>query len=223
MFKKVLVNEDQQIMNFGIQKVLDKLNVSLIESTQHCGEAFDKIRNAYLADDGFNVLITDLLFNNSSPHDAIKNGMDLVRSIRARHIPLQIIVLSIERNPLRIKKLIQNYKVNAYIIKGTEDEEECEKALQHLTQNQTEPYLSPGTQKILKNENVLSLTQFDLTVIKLLTLGYKQKEIPEYLKVHHFKKSSLRSVEQRLEVLRTTFAVSTNYQLISTLKDMDLI
>ncbi len=223
MIQKAILNEDHQIMNVGIQKTLNELGVKKIENSFDCLSAYNKIKTALRENTPFQLLITDLHFGKRSEKIGLRNGFDLIQTLREEKIPIFIISLSIERNPLKIKNLLDKWQVEGYILKGKNDRNELRKAIESLDFQEKLPYLSSDARLILKNKNVLTLTEFDIQVLKLLVQGYKQSEIPAYLKEHDFNKTSLRSVESRLEKLRQTFAVNTNNQLIATLKDLQLL
>ncbi len=223
MIQKAILNEDHQIMNVGIQKTLNELGVKKIENSFDCLSAYNKIKTALRENTPFQLLITDLHFGKRSGKIGLRNGFDLIQTLREEKIPIFIISLSIERNPLKIKNLLDKWQIEGYLLKGKNDRNELRNAIESLNSQENLPYLSSEARKVLKNKNVFSLTDFDIQILKLLIQGYKQSEIPTYLKEHDFNTTSLRSVENRLEKLRQTFAVNTNNQLIATLKDLRLL
>ena len=63
MFKKVLIAEDMDFINSGIQSQLTSLGIEQIEYVQYCDEALLKLKSAKLNNSPFDLLISDLSFD----------------------------------------------------------------------------------------------------------------------------------------------------------------
>ena len=84
-------------------------------------------------------------------------------------------------------------------------------------------YLSADLRKAVKEKNSYEFTEFDVTIISLLTNGTPQKDIPNYLRENNIKPAGLSSVEKRLSLMKETLGFSKNEQLIAFCKDLGII
>ncbi|RZK34376.1 MAG: response regulator, partial [Pedobacter sp.] len=75
----------------------------------------------------------------------------------------------------------------------------------------------------LKQKNVFEFTDYDVTIITLLSQGTLQKDIPVYLQQHSIKPTGLSSVEKRLAAIRDSLDFSKNEQLVAYCKDFGII
>ena len=101
------------------------------------------------------------------------------------------------------------------------DLKELKEAISHL--NNGETYNSPSIEKILKQNNVLTLNDFEINIVKFLANGLTQDQIEQKLKSQNIKPSSKSAIEKRLKELREEFSANTNPHLISIMKDLQLI
>jgi len=84
-------------------------------------------------------------------------------------------------------------------------------------------YLSPDLKHAIKEKNSHEFTNFDTTLISLLSQGVLQKDIPYYLQQNNIKPSGLSSVEKRLNLIKEVLGFSKNEQLIAYCKDIGII
>lgn len=71
--------------------------------------------------------------------------------------------------------------------------------------------------------NAYEFSSFDIHIIKLLSDGILQKNIPEHLQKMNIKPHSLSSVEKRLSNLKESLDFSNNEQLVVFCKDLGII
>ena len=96
MFQKVLIAEDMDFINSGIKAELRKLNIKQIDYIQYCDEALLKLKKAYLDGCPYDLLISDLSFEEDGKLQQLKGGEDLVQAVRKAFPTLKIVVFSIE-------------------------------------------------------------------------------------------------------------------------------
>jgi transcriptional regulator len=76
---------------------------------------------------------------------------------------------------------------------------------------------------MIKNANAYEFTEFDIQIIRLLSRGYQQNEIPDYLRQNNIKPSSLSSIEKRLNQIREDLGYSKNEQLVLFCKEAGIL
>ncbi|KAA5821840.1 response regulator transcription factor [Algibacter amylolyticus] len=221
MFKKVLVSEDMDDINKGIYNTLKELGVQQIVQVQYCDDAYLKIKKAILDNEPYELLITDLSFKSDHRAQRFTSGDMLLKSIKQEYPDLKAIVYSVEDRLQRVRTLIQDYKVNAYVCKSRRGLVELTKAIQAILIHKT--YLSPEVNNALKPKNNLEIEDFDIKLLKQLSLGLSQEEISNYFKERHISPSSLSSIEKRLNKLRIQFKANNAIHLVSIVKDLGLI
>jgi len=222
MFNKVLIAEDQQTISKGLQSTLETLNIGKIETTHYCDNALLKIKAALKQETPFNLLLTDLSFKEDYHARNISSGEELIAQVKKEQPNLKIIVFSIENRIGKIKRLIDEYAIDAYISKGRREVEDIAKAVELVFKG--EKYYSDSIVKLLrKSGNIAQVSATDTLILKLLASGLKQKEIPEYFKNNNIPSGSKRSIEYRLQELKIIFEADTLPQLIGIAKDIGLI
>ena len=127
MFKKVIIAEDLDAMNLGIQQVLKDLNIVDFQHSKFCDEAFLKIRASINQNQPYDLLISDLSFKTDHRKTDIATGDELIQKVRALHPDIKIIAYSVEDKGYRIKSLFQNAGVDAFVLKGLNSIEELKK------------------------------------------------------------------------------------------------
>lgn len=75
----------------------------------------------------------------------------------------------------------------------------------------------------LKQKNAYEFTDFDITIILLLSQGKLQKDIPAYLQENNIKPSGLSSIEKRLNIMKEELSFDKNEQLVAYCKDFGII
>ena len=74
MFQKVLIAEDIDIINSGLLSTLKEVNIHNVTHVSYCDEALLKLRKAFLDDDPFELLISDLSFIEDHHQQEIKEN-----------------------------------------------------------------------------------------------------------------------------------------------------
>lgn len=222
MFKKILIVEDQESIEKGLQVILKEKTKAEIQTSNYCDDALLKIKASLVNNATFDLLITDLSFQEDYLDNHIKTGERLISQVKKLQPNLKIIVFSIESSIGKINKLINEYSVNAFVSKGREEITEVINAIKAVSQN--ENYYSESVKKMLRSyDNISDVTKTDTLVLKLLANGLKQNKLPEYLKKHNIPSSSKRAIEYRIDRLKTILNAETIPHLISVAKDIGLI
>lgn len=221
MFKKILIAEDHESANLSIQKTMSDFQIAQVEYAFYCDDAFGKVQKAIRLGIPYELLITDLSFEDDALPQKLKSGMDLVKVVKEIQPDIKVIVFSAEKKEAVISQLFNEEGINAYVHKGRSDVKDLKKAIEHTYRN--EKYISADNHQTLKKMNAFEFSNFDIHVVKLLSEGIMQKNIPEYLKEMHIKPNSLSSVEKRLNVLKDSLSFSNNEQLVAFCKDLGII
>lgn len=221
MIDKVIIAEDHESANLSIEKTMDELHIRHSDHSFYCDDAFNKIQMAKQKGDPYDLLITDLLFEADGTIQKIGNGFELIRSVRAIQPDIMVLVFSGEDRPAIIDKLFTQYEVDAYVRKARHDVKELKAAFDALSKGQQ--YYPRPLAQLIKHTNTYAFTEFDITIIRLLSQGYQQNEIPDYLRLHNIKPSSLSTIEKRLNQVREELGFTKNEQLVLFCKEAGVL
>jgi DNA-binding NarL/FixJ family response regulator len=221
MIKRVLIAEDHESANISVQKTLEGLDIVNIDYVYYCDDALDKIRKTNRTDRSYDLLITDLYFEEDHRVQKVTGGMALIHAVKQEQPDLKIIVFSAENKAAVIEMLIDQYGIDGYVRKARNDAKELKQAIEQVSRNQQ--YFPRHVMQMLKQKNAYEFSEFDITIISLLASGVRQKDIPSYLQQHQIKPSGLSSVEKRLNQMKEVLEFSQNEQLIAFCKDMGII
>ncbi|MCX2472712.1 response regulator [Pedobacter sp. MC2016-05] len=221
MFKRVLIAEDHESTSISVRKTLEDLGIPKTEYTYYCDDAFMHIQKSLGDDQPFDLLITDLSFEEDHRKQKLSGGLALIEAIKQIQPLVKILVFSAETNPAIIDNLFKNLCINGYVRKARHDAKDLKKALENIAQYKT--YLSEDLRHSLKQKNTFEFTEYDVTIISLLSQGTPQKDIPTYLLHHKIKPASLSSLEKRLGTIKDSLEFSKNEQLVAYCKDLGII
>lgn len=221
MIDKVIIAEDQESANLSVRRNMADFNIQHIDHVFYCDDALNKIQVAKEKGVPYDLLITDLYFEADGNAQKIAGGFDLVRSVRALQPEVKILVFSAENRPATIDMLFKTYEIDAYVRKARHDVKELKLALDALSRDQR--YYPQSLVQLVKQANAYEFSEFDINIIRLLSQGYQQKEIPAYLKQRDIKPSSLSMIEKRLNQIRAELGFTKNEQLVLFCKDAGLL
>ena len=221
MIDKVIIAEDHESSNLSVQKIMEEWQIRKSDYVYYCDDALNKIKLAMQKGEPYDLLITDLLFDADGTVQQIGNGFDLIRSVRAIQPDIMILVFSGEDRPAIIDKLFTQYEVDAYVRKARHDIQELKSAFNALSKG--DRYYPRALAQLIKQSNAYEFTEFDITIIRLLSQGYHQKKISEYLRIQEVKPSSLSSIEKRLNQIREELGFSKNEQLVLFCKEAGIL
>lgn len=221
MIRKVLIAEDHESANISLQKTLEELGITQIDYTYYCDDALFRIRKAVNDGDSYDLLITDLYFEEDHRQQNIADGTALIEAARRVQPDLRVLVFSAESKENIREALYQEQKIDGYVRKARHDTRDLKKAIDAIAANQIYYPRLPG--KNPSANTAYNFTAYDITLISLLAKGYKQKEIPGYLKQQQIRPAGISSIEKRLNFLREKFNFSTNGQLVVFCRDYGII
>ena len=221
MIRKVLIAEDHESANISVQKTLEDLGVKEIDYVYYCDDALLRIEHGLKTERSYDLLITDLYFEQDYRAQRISGGIALVTAARQAQPELKVLVFSAENKPAVIDSLFRNQNIDGYVRKARNDARELKSAIEKISRN--EQHYPKQVAEMLRHQNSHNFTDFDVTIISLLAQGTPQKNIPDYLRRHNIKPAGLSSVEKRLSQIKTVFEFSKNEQLVAFCKDMGII
>jgi DNA-binding NarL/FixJ family response regulator len=221
MFKKVLVAEDMDDISKGVLSTLTDLGIAQLQHVQYCDDAYLKVKRAELDGTPFELLITDLSFNADHRTQKHASGAELSAALKEEFPKLRIIVYSVEDRMQKVRSLMQDVGVNAYVCKGRHGLSDLSKAVEQVYHNQ--PYLSDHVAGALKANQQLEIDDFDILLMEKLSMGLSQEEVSVEFINQHITPSSLSSIEKRLNKLKIYFRANNVIHLVSKVKDLGLI
>jgi DNA-binding NarL/FixJ family response regulator len=221
MFQKVLIVDDHAVTNDGVSVTLSALGITNIHKALYCDDAYLKVKRAEFDKAPFDLIITDLSFSKDHRERIITSGEALVKKLRLENSDLAIIVYSQEDHFQMVRKLIQHCGASSYVCKGRESDRELEKAIQAVYKR--ELFLSRQVARALQQKSDNEITDYDIKLVRQLSLGLSQDEISEYFKKNNITPSSKSSVEKRLSHLKDEFKAKSPAQLVSIFKDQRFI
>ncbi|TDX00380.1 response regulator [Dinghuibacter silviterrae] len=221
MITKVLIAEDHESANISVQKTLEELNITQIDYTYYCDDAVQKIQIAHQKNEPYDLLISDLYFEEDERIQRISEGTDLIVAARQVQPDLKVLVFSAEDKPAVIESLFNNQDIDGYVRKARNDAKELKMAIEFIANNQR--YLPRHLVKQFKQKNTHEFTEFDIIIISLMARGIRQKDIPAHLKEKQIQPSGLSSIEKRLNRIKEALDFSNNEQLVAYCKDMGIV
>jgi two-component system capsular synthesis response regulator RcsB len=221
MIKKILIAEDHESANFSIRKTILDLGFPEPTYAYYCDDALLQAKKAIAQQEPFDLLITDLSFEEDHREQEITCGKELIKAIRALQANIKVIVFSSEGKIALIEQLFKDLNIDAYVRKARRDVEELKNAFVAIQQNKK--YVSETLRSSIQQQNTYTFNDYDIKLISLLAKGVLQKDIPQHLEQEQIKPSGLSSVEKRLNLMRETLDFTKNEQLIAFCKDMGVI
>lgn len=221
MFKKVLIAEDHEHTNISVRKTLEDLGVPQRDYRYYCDDAFELVNAGIRLDIPFDLLITDLSFDEDTNIQQINSGKELIKAVRTVQPGLKIIVFSLENNINLVDELFDDLHIDAFVRKARYDAEDLRRAIHAVYHNKK--YRSADLMHKKGIENSYDFKTVDIEIITLLCNGVPQKNIPSHLLQKNIKPAGLSSVEKRLNSIKTSLNILSNEQLIAYCKDHKII
>lgn len=221
MIDKVIIAEDHETANLSVQKTVTELGIKQVDYVFYCDDAFRKIELAKQQGIPYELLITDLYFEADGTAQIIGSGTELISKVRAAYPEVFILVFSAEQRAATLQKLFNTYNIDGYVRKARNDAKELKAAVETISKGQQ--YYPRAIAQLVKQANTFPFTEFDVCVIRLLSQGYQQNEIPDYLRTKNIKPSSLSSIEKRLNTIREELEFSKNEQLVLYCKEAGIL
>ena len=214
---RILIADDHQLVLEGFLNSLKEVGDFDVVTTTNCDAAFDLIKT-HINSNPFQLLFTDLSFDNITEESDLGGGEELIKAIRNNEFDIKIGVITAHTETNRIYNVISNLNPNSYLLKSKSSATEIGFAVQKMLANEYY-YTHEIHQKILRR-NVVQI-QMDDVAIQIL------KELPNHSKISNLegviKKNNgtaikLRSIETKLANLRTDLNANNNTDLILKVK-----
>ncbi|PQJ80181.1 response regulator transcription factor [Polaribacter porphyrae] len=219
---RILVVDDHQLVIQGILCSLKEVGDFDIVTANDCDKAFQLIKNS-LKTNPFQLLFTDLSFDNTTEDSLIDGGEELIKAIKNNEFNLKIAVITGHTETNRVYNVISNLNPNAYLLKSKCDATEIGFAVKKMLANEFY-YTHEIHQKIMRR-NIIQI-QMDDVAIQIL------KELPNHAKISNLvgviKKTDgtllkLRSIEAKLSNLRADLNANNNTDLVLKAKELGII
>jgi two-component system capsular synthesis response regulator RcsB len=221
MIKKIIIAEDYESTNLSLQKTIEELGIDNPDHVYYCDDALRRIHKCKQDNDSYDLLITDLYFDDDQQIQDLKGGIELIAAARRIQPDLKVLVFSAEGKPAIIESLFNTHGIDGYVRKARNDTKELKLAINNIANNQS--YYPRHLIQLVKKKNTHEFTEYDIAIISLLASGMRQKDIPAYLQDHQIRPWGLSSVEKRLSLMREVLEMSKNEQLVAYCKDMGII
>ncbi len=213
MIHKVLIAEDFESANISVQKTLGEIGVPDPDYVYYCDDALVKIQIAVNQEASYDLLITDLYFDQDYREQKIQGGEALIVAARKIQPDLKILVFSATGKPSLINTLFDELNIDGYVSKGRNDAKELKKAIESITRNQR--HVPAELVRQAKQKNAYEFAEIDIAIITQLTEGKRQQEIADYLSQNNIQPAGKSSIEKRLKLMKEAFDFTTNEQLIA--------
>ena len=221
MFKRVLIAEDHESSNISIRKALEEFGCLVNDYVYYCDDALSRITQAIKAGNEYDLLITDLSFDEDEIPQKITSGTQLIKAVKLFQPYIKVLVFSAESKGAIIDNLFKELNINAFVRKARRDVSELKLAFEAINSQKT--YLSAALRPSIQHSNAYEFKEFDIILISLLSKGILQKDIPNHLQINKIKPSGLSSVEKRLNYIKEVLNFNNNEQLIAFCKDIGVI
>jgi two-component system capsular synthesis response regulator RcsB len=222
MSTKVIIAEDFDSINFGIEQALKDLNIVDFNHSKYCDEALLKIRAATKEGLPYDLLISDLSFKADHRNVKIASGDELIQHVRQLQPNIKIIVYSVEDKSYRIKALFDNSKIDGFVLKGRNSIEELKKAI-NIIMTSDQQFISPEIASALHKKNNYEIDDLDILILKQLSVGTPQDSITDVFKGLNIKPNSKSTIEKKIAKLKDFFKANNTIHLVSISKDMGII
>lgn len=219
---RILVVDDHQLMVEGIVMALSQFPNYKVTPFNVCDEAFYELVEA-LDTKPYDVLFTDLSFENVTEESEIDGGESLIRKVKDEGIPIKIGVITGHTETNRVFNVIRNLDPDAYILKNQCTAEELNFAIRKMMMGDRF-FTHEIHNKILKR-NVVQI-QMDEVAIQILKQLPKQSKIINLegmIKKSDGKNMKIRAIENKLANLRIDLGAKNNTDLVLKAKELGII
>mgnify|MGYP000197243625 CR=1 FL=1 len=133
--KRILIVDDHQLVILRILYSLTKIGNFDVVTTNTCDAALDLILK-HKNDRPFEIVFTDLSFDNNTKETKLNGGEALIKAIRTNGIEIKVVVITGRTEIYRGYNVISSLKPNAYLLKSYCDAEEIGVAIQKILENE---------------------------------------------------------------------------------------
>ncbi len=112
-----------------MQRTLEDLNITNADYVYYCDDAVAKIQKSIRETNLYDLLITDLSFEEDHHEQKIKDGKTLIKAAKELQPSLKTIVFSAEHKSGIINSLFTEYGINGFVRKARNDSKDLKKQL----------------------------------------------------------------------------------------------
>lgn len=219
---RILIVDDHQLVIQGILCSLKEVGDFHVVTANTCDKAFQLIK-MHQNTNPFQLLFTDLSFDNTTEDSLLDGGEELIKAIRNNNFDIKIAVITGHTETNRVYNVIRNLNPNAYLLKSKCDATEIGFAVQKMLVDDYY-YTHEIHQKIMRR-NIIQI-QMDDVAIQIL------KELPNHPKISNLEGIinkgdgsflKLRSIETKLGNLRADLNANNNTDLVLKAKELGII
>lgn len=219
---KILFVDDHQLIIQGIVSNLHGIPHLEIHTTSTCDEAFTTIQQ-HLEIRPFDIVFTDLSFDNTNTQTQLHNGEDLIKAIKSNQIPIKIGVITGHSETNRVYSVLHNLEPSAYILKGKCNSSELQFAIDKILAG--EKYFSHEVHEKMMKRALIQI-QMDDIAIQILN------ELPKHPKISNLEgiilkpdgtPIKIRSIENKLASLRLDLNANNNTDLVLKAKELGIV
>lgn len=220
MLEYVLIAEDHESANISIRKTLEDMGIKNVDFVYYCDAALSRIKTKPHGQP-YDLLISDLGFEEDGSTQTISEGTELIKAVRAVQPDLKVLVFSAEHRSNIIQPLFDELNIDGYVRKARNDAQELRKALRAIMENKR--HIPLHLIQEAKQNHSYDFSDFEITILSLLSQGTLQKDIPSYLQENGIKPSGLSTIEKTLNKMKDALGFTKNEQLVALCKDMGII
>lgn len=221
MFKKVLIAEDIDSINYAVSALLKKLEIEEVVHANYCDKAKLLAKKSMQEDMPFDLLICDLSFKADHRTEKIRAGREFIDALKKENPNIKVLVNTTEDHPQTVKNLWNTGYVDGYVCNDRHGITDLEEAI--IALNKGGKYASKRIGKILGNDNILVLGDWEMELLNAIATGLTYDDISEDFKKKPISPNSKSIIEKRLKELREEFGAKTTPHLIGILKDLRLL
>lgn len=222
MFPKVLIVDDIDFNDAAAMQVLQELGITNIDSAKYCDEAFLKIKKAHLEEEPYQLLVSDLSFKQDHRNEKLKSGEELIAAVKEQFPEMKIIAFSIEDKAYRIRYLLETLDIHGFVMKGRHSMSELKTAIQTVLES-NQKFLSPELQHVLQDKTIKEIDDYDIHLLKQLSLGVPQENMEAKFKELGITPNSKSTIEKRIAKLKDYFKANNPAHLVAIAKDLGLV
>lgn len=221
MFKKIIIADDLVSVNTGVVNLLKKIKTPEVLQVQYCDDAYLKIKQSYMQDTPFELLITDLSFVADHRPQKLISGEQLIIQVKKEFPKTKVIAYSVEEKQGLINNLLNKHNLDGFVSKGRKGLDQLQNAIEAVFQGNK--YISPNIAALLAKSDIQNISQQDIILLQMLAKGMSQTQISDYFKNHKITPSSLSAIEKQLNKLREFFGAKNATQLVAITKDLGIL
>tara|TARA_B110000503_G_scaffold128142_1_gene198714 strand:- start:3128 stop:3805 length:678 start_codon:yes stop_codon:yes gene_type:complete len=216
---RILIVDDHQLVIQGILCSLKEVGDFDVVTATNCDDAFKLIKTSENTNP-FQIIFTDLSFDNTTAATNLESGEELIKAIRTNDIDINIGVITGHTETNRVYNVISNSKPNAYLLKSKCDAKEIGFAIQKMLEN--EYYYTHEIHQKIMRRNIVQIQMDDvaLQILKELPKHSKISNLEGVIKKNDGTNIKLRSIELKLAHLRTDLNAVNNTDLILKAKEL---